>query len=64
MNFENDNFLDNNDKRFINTEIKNKRLFLTLKEISPKENKRSKSFSYINENDDNNNIYQNGKNNY
>ena len=64
MNFENDNYLDNNDKRFINTEIKNKRLFLTLKEISPKENKRSKSFSYINENDDNNNIYQNGKNNY
>jgi len=41
MNFENDNYLDNNDKRFINTEIKNKRLFLTLKEISPKENKRS-----------------------
>jgi len=64
MNFENDNYLDNNDKRFINTEIKNKRLFLTLKEISPKENKRSKSFSYTNENEDNNNIYQNGKNNY
>ena len=35
MNFENDNYLDNKDKRFINTEIKNKRLFLTLKEISP-----------------------------
>ena len=64
MNFENDNYLDNRDKRFINTEIKNKRLVLTLKEISPKENKRSKSFSYSNENDDNNNIYQNGKNNY
>ena len=64
MNFENDNYLDNNDKRFINTEIKNKRLFLTLKDISPKEKRRSKSFSYTNENDDNNNIYQNGKNNY
>lgn len=64
MNFENDNYLDNRDKRFINTEIKNKRLVLTLKEISPKENRRSKSFSYSNENDDNNNIYQNGKNNY
>ena len=63
MNFENENYLDNKDKRFMNTEIKNKRIFLTLKEISEKENKRSKSFSYSNENDDNN-IYQNGKNNY